>query len=92
MLYSVYHVSVHKSMPRAENCDGGDEMEKHTDSMDIETMLGLNQKAKERFDALTETEKRLFLEKGRKLATRETMREHVSELAGWVDPHPPYQL
>jgi hypothetical protein len=67
-------------------------MEKHADKMDIEPMLGLNQKAKERFDTRPETEQRLFLETGRKLGTREAMREHVSELAGWVDPHPPVQL
>lgn len=67
-------------------------MKKHEDKMDIETMLGLNQKAKERFETLSETEQRRFPETGRKLGSGETMREHVSDPAGWTDPHPPYQL
>jgi len=60
--------------------------------MDLETMLGMNRKARDRFDALTPAEQRQFLEGGRNLVSREEMRDYVSSLAGWVDPHPPYQL
>ena len=58
----------------------------------FEMALGMNQKAKERFDALSESEKRRFLAEGEKLQTREEQFAFVSSLAGWVDPHPPYQL
>lgn len=58
----------------------------------FEMALGMNQKAKEAFEALSEEEKHRFLEEGRKLRSREAQFDYVSRLAGWTDPHPPYQL
>ncbi len=67
-----------------QNAEGG--------PMDMRQALSMNRDAQVRFMTLMPAQQQRFLHEGNRCKTREEQMDMINTLAGWVDPHPPYQL